>query len=165
MKRLLALTVAVSVILIINAVGDATAAQNDPRCDDCHIWNDCERYNCVFDPPPVPTVAPLSGLIQHHATPVRVFDYANGLRLYLVGNGNVQEGPMIPHIKEFTSWPVGMPDKEFVLSTFVNELTDMPVTVTYDPVGEFLRVVTCYQDGKQYIFTIGIDNQVRYESW
>ena len=41
-----------------------------------------------------------------------------------------------------------MPDKEFILTLFVNELIDMPVTISYDPAGEFLRVVTCYNDGK-----------------
>jgi len=161
MKRLIALVVAIGVILLITAVEDA-AAQNHQFCSDCHIHGDCERYNCVFGPPPVP---PLSGLVQHHSTPLRVFDHAEGLKFYLVGNGGVQEGPVIPHIKEFTNWPVGMPDKEFVLSTFVNELTDMPVTITYDPAGEFLRIVTCYQDGKQYVFTIDVDNQVQHEVW
>ena len=33
--------------------------------------------------------------------------------------------------------------KEFILSTFVNELTDMPVTISYDPASELLRVETC----------------------
>ena len=55
--------------------------------------------------------------------------------------------------------------KEFILSTFVNELTDMPVTVTYDPASELLRVETCYRDGKPYVFTIDVDNQVHHEVW
>ncbi len=161
MKRLIPLIVAIGVILLLTAVGDA-AAQNHENCSDCREIGDCHLYNCFFAPTPVP---PLSGLVQHHSTPIRVFDHAEGLKFYLAGNGGVQEGPTIPHIREFTRWPLGMPDKEFVLSTFVNELTDMPVTITYDPAGEFLRVVTCYQDGKQYVFTIDVDNQVQHEVW
>ena len=165
MKRLIALALVVGVILLINAAGDAAAAQNDPRCNDCHQYDDCHMYSCVFEAPPAPPAPPLSGLVQHHSTPIRVFDNAKGLKFYLVGDGGAQEGPLIPYIKEFTSWPVGMPDKEFILTLFVNELTDMPVTISYDPAGEFLRVVTCYNDGKPYIFTIDVDNQVRYEVW
>lgn len=46
---------------------------------------------------------------QRRAAPIRVFDHADGLQLYLVGNGSVQQGPLILHIHEFTSWPLGMP--------------------------------------------------------
>lgn len=38
-------------------------------------------------------------------------------------------------------------------------------TVSFAPVGEFLRIVTCYHDGKLFILTIDVDIPVRHGIW
>ena len=151
--------------LILLAVLPAPSFALDPNCLDCHEFGDCHLYDCPVNTESGSTFASIpegvENIVNHAATPVRVFSSEYGLHFYFVGNGSCQNGPFTNHVETYYT----IQEEPVSLYSGTNIHTDQPVSIDYIPTERIIRVTTAYADGKDYIFEIDEDNQVEHTAW
>lgn len=137
----------------------------------CNAWNDAHNlrygFGHVYHPGEDPFALFTDGcqnVVQHLATPIRIFACGDALQFYWVGNGQVKSGPTL-----WVDFPGGMADGTLLFAG-VNDLARQPVIITYHAPGQVLRVKTYYADSmmdvnKPYVFDIDVDNQVSHMDW
>ena len=137
------------------------------------MWNDCERLNC-------PTQTAVTKrhdfdaglpkgvriLVDHAATPFRVFSKDQSIEYYCVGNEDSQSvlkvnpsafGRFVAHLLKNTG-NEGL--ESIVLYRGLHPGTNQEIVFDYITDSKIVRLSTAYADGKPYEFNIGNDLEV-----
>ena len=160
--------VAAALVLFTGPVLPALADSHcsDDPCGGCACRADCHllAITCSVPSSSGSRVENWEGIIHHYATPIRIFDLEYGLDCYYVGAGQSHFAGLLPHVQTLAIWyPPGTPPVP--LDEGPNTAIGMPVRVVYLPDYQLIRVDTFYADGKPYIFTIDVENNVEHLAW
>ena len=143
---------------------------------DCYVWIGDHNYggleNSHMDHPEPTThtttfpthINGCANLVDHAATPVRVFSCDEGILFYWVGQGKVESGPAFAPLASLALI------RTTTLYAGINPCTGKLVSITYHPAGQFIRVSTYYADNamdvdKPYVFDISSDGTVIHWIW
>ena len=149
-----------------------------PFCSNCLEIGDCEEWNC-----PTQSASEarhdfsaglpkgVRNLVDHAATPVRVFSKDQSLEYYCVGNEGSQSvlsvnpsafGRFVAHLLKNRQDDA---PESIVLYRGVHPGTNQEIVINYITDAKVVRMSTSYADGKPYEFDIDDELEVIHLRW